>query len=337
MSTDRSSRKRQCIYKEVRDKQKQLNVISLTVGQICSAESSETPSGDGLKCSFPGCRSKRTFNRKYELNRHAKIHTPQQKFDCPAINCKYVGTKAFYRVDKFRDHMDSAHNQDTLYLCTQDGCSLALVPMKLLILVAHIGKHIVSWRSLLWHCREALLRHCYCRCPVKGCSKLFSHSYLLRAHILEHDEGDRQASSVELAARGFDFADGSLICPVSDCQIRVPTLIEFEMHFIDHLFSDPDHYRTWMIDAFGNVPFCKQWGKKIPFQPGTLGAVTCSSCNKTIDQADVSSHHLQLLKDPEELRGCREQVLRMYPDFDSHPVFDDLKPISRPGTDGLRE
>jgi hypothetical protein len=59
-----------------------------------------------LQCSFPGCAT--TVSRSFDLSRHMKKHSPPE-YPCSVSGCDRKGNRAFYRLDKLRDHQHKQH------------------------------------------------------------------------------------------------------------------------------------------------------------------------------------------------------------------------------------
>ena len=103
---------------------------------------SEEPTNlTGRKYNFPGCRSKRTFKRNYELQRHMQMHEWTETFDCPAVNCKHRGPKAFYRSDKLKAYVNVAYDEHTMFARPVAGCLSARTAISRDTLALHIRNH----------------------------------------------------------------------------------------------------------------------------------------------------------------------------------------------------
>ncbi|KAK0115632.1 hypothetical protein ONS95_000098 [Cadophora gregata] len=72
-----------------------------------------------VRCSRPEC--KRTFRRKYELQRHEKsVHNRSAAFSCHVYGCNRIA-KPLPRKDHFQLHMRKHHNAN-LFVCIFDTC-----------------------------------------------------------------------------------------------------------------------------------------------------------------------------------------------------------------------
>ncbi len=281
----------------------------------------------GIKCDFPGCSSKRTFKRKYELQRHRKKHTPRETFECPAINCKYRGPKAFYRSDKLKAHVLAGHDPETLFACPVAGCFSARTPLSRAMLAVHLRNHD------RWSCEPYLgyftaLADCdqFRTCPVGKCLKKLS-PYSLQEHVLQHTEAERSAHHIKIAAAGLDPLTGCVICPVISCRIRLPDLPAFQDHLIDHIALDADHFRAWKAKTIHSYEDIHQrpwqrWYFHERFVSEVCGYSVCTPCGE-----HRVTHPFDLLKDSKDLHVYREEILQLYPGIGWHPIFDDIMPV----------
>ncbi|KAI9891471.1 MAG: hypothetical protein M1814_002790 [Vezdaea aestivalis] len=93
-----------------------------------------------LICPVRPCKRKgKPFGRQQELDRHSKKHGLGQ-WPCHAVNCKFRGSKTFYRSDKFEDHVKNAHHNvefETLWQCPAAGFSCCLDHFKAPELINH--------------------------------------------------------------------------------------------------------------------------------------------------------------------------------------------------------
>jgi len=126
----------------------------------------------GLKCTWPGCRSKAIFKRNYELQRHVKKHSRRETFSCSAVNCQFRGPKAFYRADKLKNHVSAAHDDETLFACPVSGCRSALTPLPRDLLGLHIRNYNNGHCKAYWSYFAALDFGRTARtCPMEKCTR----------------------------------------------------------------------------------------------------------------------------------------------------------------------
>ncbi|KAF7504261.1 hypothetical protein GJ744_002519 [Endocarpon pusillum] len=287
----------------------------------------ENSEGPSLKCDFPGCPSKKTFRRKYELQRHMKKHTQQKRLDCPAVNCKFRGPKAFYRPDKLKAHVLAGHGEQTLFACPVAGCFSARTPLSSrAFLSVHIRNHSLGQYGGYLPALGSLDQ--VRTCPVESCLKKLS-PYSLKGHVLQHTEAERAAYRIKIAAAGLDHLSGCVICPVISCRITLPDLPAFQDHLIDHIALAPNHFRAWRAKT-RTTTLSTLWERDLHQRPwesryGNLYflQVDCPACGLRREQ---NAHPFDLLKDPMNLHACREEILQLYPGIGWHPIFDDVMP-----------
>ena len=141
---------------------------------------------------------------------------------------------------------------------------------------------------------------------------------------MQHNEEERNASHIGITITGFDPSTAFVICPFPECQIRLPQLMAFQDHIIEHTFVDPNHFRAWRDQlppwSVDDFPPWQTWGvTAMNPQMVQLKSEPSKSLIPTNDQ-------LELLKPVQELHPYREQILRLYPGFGTHPVFQDIMP-----------
>jgi hypothetical protein len=226
--------------------------------------------------------------------------------------------------------MSAAHNEETLFACPVPGCLSNRTLLSRAILELHMRNHEQrSCNTLL-----ALLNCDRNRtCPVGTCpKKLFRYS-LLQEHVLQHNEAERTAFSTDIAAAGFDPHNGYVICPILSCGRTFPALPAIHNHLLDHTVTDPNHFRTWKNKAslfvLNDTNPWDAWEFSRYLSLGEDIKLVCPTCREVSKGSgnDRVTHQLDLLKDPKELYGCREQILKLCPAFATHPVFDDVMPI----------
>lgn len=279
-----------------------------------------------MKCTFLGCSSKGTFARRHNLNRHMKKHERKQVFPCPAVNCKFRGEKAFYRIDKLVAHIETGHHDEDVFSCPIAGCSPASGPMNLRLFNLHIFNHnCESFGSLKGPSAQfRSLSHCFAErrqefsCPIKNCSKSPSLGSF-RDHILRHSEGERADFQSTVARYGFDSITGNHICPLDECKMQFPDPETLHYHLTQHL-------RGWTTGtAFDNehaiCPTTKQdrWeGNTKSFNIWRADDPRCS-CRPAMQW--WATPQLR-----QELRSCCERLIYSFPCLYFTSIFDDFMP-----------
>lgn len=142
-------------------------------------------------------------------------------------------------------------------------------------------------------------------------------------------------------------------CPI--CNVLSPGLEQFRHHLLaSHILYDPvyglGHFHAWKnlleqivqgTDDHSRVTALQPWTRldKLDLSPELI--MQCPSCFFFVDDghndlitADMNTihgHHLALLRSRDvaaaELYPHRMQILRLFPEFVSHPVFDDLETV----------
>jgi hypothetical protein len=160
-----------------------------------------------LKCSYPGCKSKRTFGRKYELNRHAKEHTMPKQYRCTADSgCAFAAK----RPDQLISHAVKTHGPEERFQCLESTCDVEALSWRMLMI--HATRHlrcgtIMNERSFALGNPQNL----WPKCPIRKCSKHQDPASHLRSHSL----AEIMPHEATLRNLGYTMG-GLLICPL--CQ-----------------------------------------------------------------------------------------------------------------------
>lgn len=289
--------------------------------------------GSALKCDFPGCHSRATFKRKYELQRHMKKHERKETYPCPAIDCDRKGSRSFYRADKLVHHLGTGHGDNDSYLCPLARCLTN--PMSFDEIKLHARSHGWGHNSVVdtLHRIPAIQR----QCMLKNCLKRLG-SWRMQSHLLDHTMNERLEEAVVIQQMGYDAETVKVICPL--CKLLLRDRGEFAAHLQSvHLTTDSAHLAKFQESVAntinGSFPnnliwkIWKTWIVKFPHWD-TVKSMLCPTCGQpasTGRPVDRIDHHLQLLPDQNEVRPYRWDILRLCPDFGTHPVFDDVKAV----------
>lgn len=321
-----------------------------TTSNPSSAHSNRRSTTTLLQCNVAGCEYERSFARKFELRRHIdQKHGGARIFTCGALGCFKRGNSpcTFARLDKLTDHIRTVHALDTAFSgCPAIDCKFG--PHALDVLAAHIQRshpRCEAEARSIKNVTTAKRR----RCPLSGCNnKLFSLE-LFVVHLTKHEAKDIHASRSNPSFEGFHFefnsipigeefaitrVDISIACPV--CLLLSATFEDFEAHlWAAHLFLDPlqgaQHFLAWR-DALTHVKNTSSsilpWDNSRVYFSKHSG-VKCPACAfDTSDATYMKLQHPDLMKPDEhvvrELKPFRMQILRLYPEFLTHPIFDDL-------------
>lgn len=280
-----------------------------------------------LQCDFPGCHSRATFKRKYELQRHMKKHERKETYPCPAIDCDRKGLRSFYRADKLVHHLGTGHGDNDSYLCPLAGCLTH--PMSFDEIKLHARNHYGRCNPVV----ETLQRipGSQRQCMLKNCLKRLN-ILKMQSHLLDHTMNERLEETAVIQQMGYDAKTVKVICPL--CELLLHNHGEFAVHLRSvHLTTDSAHLAKFQ-ESVANI-IHKIWRDviwypwEVRYDCDTVKSMVCPTCGQpasTRRPVDRIDHHLQLLPDQNEVRPYRWDILRLCPNFGTHPVFDDVRP-----------
>lgn len=301
------------------------------------------------------------FCRQWELDRYTRIkHQMEKPWVCTVAGCfKGPNRTAFARPDKLTDHLRKVHSRLDMVHCPVNGCGKRLV---LELIGAHIDcAHSLSYGSVKEQLRPLAnaSNANYRACPYWRCRKHVKLASFTE-HIVSHSIDELNAMEEELRRENYFYVrsgcshqaivEGIHSCAVTALCIICPVCGEvtgshaaFEQHAItrhllkqdaavwEHLFQWKHHLWANTVRSGPNVliPW-ESWGRG---EWKRRSIKECPFCREDFkdgrSQYDHSWHHLSLLRNTEEavaeLYPHRRAILRLYPDFKSHPVFADLK------------
>jgi hypothetical protein len=303
------------------------------------------------------CVPEIVFSRRTDLARHQRLkhsREDQQHFVCSAQGCfRGLAPWSFARSDKLTSHIKTTHNLDTIFShCPIKGCTFG--PCTLEVLGIHIQRahqpHEEGGRAILnaTSCKTL-------RCPLWRCGNHYTANKLLQ-HITSHDkeEVDANKPSLELLGLLVQSTPGcdvtlQVVCPI--CNTASTDIESFTRHLATaHLYSPQsgglEHFETWKVHLSrklrsDSVPTINRLPPWCSFDRAIIisESIKCPSClfsgtevrEYGLDQDKtraIKEHHLSLLR-PEaevvrELYPYRMQILKLWPEFVTHPVFADL-------------
>ncbi|KAI9857195.1 MAG: hypothetical protein M1813_008557 [Trichoglossum hirsutum] len=201
---------------------------------LTSSSDAQVSEGNRLVCLHIGCKSKRTFGRVAELQRHIHKHLPKELFECLVRSCKYRGAKAFYRLDKCVEHMRKDHEFDNI-TCPINGCGLSQIRAEL---GKHVGTHSLESRSSSCHAISRLgfnyLDDFY-QCPIEGCgTETLGDIDSMRTHIGCHPLELRRKFSNRITQLGCNWRYALYRCPVDGCETEHKGRGGFSRHLRKH-------------------------------------------------------------------------------------------------------
>ena len=306
----------------------------------------------------------RLFPRPYELERHKKTHFPDFRFQCPAVNCFKAGNRTrFSRSDKLAAHLRSVH-VDFSFGCIEPGCSMKDLPRDLMFV--HLQGHTESESSQDHAQAKALLNGlspAVRQCLMSKCTAVIP-LHRLRNHLLSHEQDKLSAAYEDLRDLNYEciqlgsfdsatlfgrsyppaISDIYVICPI--CKSTHADHEVFREHLLaNHIIKNNQHYRIWMDHVEETLDNCSVTFDRSPTGlseacvwkawrfdwPATVKAnikLHCPACNvaESVGHGNAARHHLSILTDNETLLRFRREILALYPNFATHPVFDDLLP-----------
>lgn len=324
-----------------------------------TTDRSTSRKGKTLRCSVPHCQHEGLFARQYELHRHISTkHSDYKPFHCGAINCfnKTLPWR-FARVDKLADHIRAKHHREVLFSdCLAESCDIG--PRTLEALAVHI---CLAHPNLPGEARAivSVALGQKRKCPWWRCAKHISCDKFL-AHLSDHQPDEIIASQDSIHFEGL-VLDGTTVvtdvataqthgvpviqiaCPV--CKTAHSNFEEFVRHlWASHLFVDasagPDHFLEWrdtlkrLVHQISRTTVAKlyPWAAlTADLHYKSKRQFKCPRCpfvSNAYSNSSTRNHHLTLLRPQEdivaELYPVRFQILRLYPEFVTHPVFHDL-------------
>jgi hypothetical protein len=312
---------------------------------------------NNLKCHE--CEDEVTFSRMSDVDRHHRLkhsHGYHQHFVCNAQGCfKGQVPWSFARSDKLTSHIKTTHNPDTIFSrCPIKGCTFG--PCALEVLGVHVQRAHQDHEA-----GRAVLNATSCkalRCPKWRCGKHVSAKKLLH-HVASHAKEDVEAAKPNLellglliqSTPGYGFTI-QVVCPI--CHAVSADIEKFTGHLVtSHLYTPEsggsEHFDNWKACLARNMPKYAivrhavagllPWSH-LRTHKEYSGSFGCPSCPFSVagfegyglDQEDkrraIREHHLGLLRPEAEvvkdLYPHRMQILRLWPEFVTHPVFADL-------------
>jgi hypothetical protein len=302
------------------------------------------------------CEDEITFSRKSDSDRHRRLkhaHGDRLRFVCSAQGCfRGQAPWSFARSDKLTSHIKNTHNLDTIFShCPVKHCSYGPCTLEVLgVHIQHMHRTHKESRGVLnaTSCKAL-------RCPLWRCRKHVSAKKLLN-HVASHAKEDIEAAkpNLELSGllvhltRGYNVTI-QVVCPV--CHTVCADIENFTRHLAtSHLYTpqsgSQEHFEKWQAYlgqdrpqyAFQPIDIRVPWSSlRGVYVHSEDHAFACPSCPFSVagvggygpDQEDkkraINEHHLSLLR-PEaevvkELYPYRMQILRLWPEFVTHPVF----------------
>lgn len=311
---------------------------------------------DPLTCNQGGCG--KSFARKYELRRHImQCHEASTGHPCTAEGCfKGHSRWRFVRSDKLSSHIRDCHERGEVFSC--HACTQPRsFPLEDLAL--HCGRMHPKdqWSRAIINAASCKR----CKCPIWNCRKSITLQDM-KLHLESHNVDEIHRFSAHLLALGYRVSYAhrdsdhpkttvAIQCPV--CPRTCDSHEDFKHHLWDaHLFVEVEgghmHFLAWKATVRaaacsydrGHVDAAQPWTPLDPTCRPKVREITCDHCafsTKTNEEwyrnglcyrTGLSYQHPTFMRPTEqvikELSPFRMHILRLYPEFESHPIFDDF-------------
>lgn len=134
------------------------------------------------------------------------------------------------------------------------------------------------------------------------------------------------ANAQALLDAGFEPISAWVICPI--CQQKLPSTEDFAHHpEHNHIYTGGDHLRRLQGSFTAHdLPYTgfNTWKRESLPDSQYIRQIQLDCCTEL--RSERLTHHIKLLRTTECLHMHRLAILKLWPEFGYHPVFDDLKP-----------
>lgn len=298
-----------------------------------------------------------------------------KRFLCSAKGCfKGQVPWSFARSDKLTSHIKTTHTRDTTFMkCPIANCSFGPSTLEVLgVHIQHVHQFREEGRAVLYATPCTTLKCPLWRCGKHvSVNKLLDH---VKNHpASEIEAAVLSLESEGLLVRYSPKHDIKLLVACPSCGAVSADVEHFVKHLMtDHLLKPQsggsEHFEKWISSWARVVPKGDRGGigradiqKLLPWSRIDRFAMDrrtrdyrCPSCSFIVmdvgghlwfqaeqkaKQRSITEHHLSLLR-PEaevvaELYPHRMAILRLYPEFVTHPVFADFDQPQQQSDDGL--
>jgi hypothetical protein len=219
----------------------------------------------------------------------------------------------FHRHDKLLKHLRTVHADTEEAICPFSQCNMRL---PFLIMFRHFAGHAfgLSRRGIICTTGVSLDWRPVRSCPIPSCKHNAKNlpAHEIQEHLRRHAKKERDSNSAEILAAGYDPVSVKVVCPV--CKTHLPALVDFKHHLQnEHIFKnefyaqnlagyDRDLYGVY--DFWRTTPVSHYLAKIIRVEPGA---------------------HIPNLRPYDEYAQHRWAILRLWPDFQHHPLFDEFE------------
>jgi hypothetical protein len=291
-------------------------------------------------CNAVGCfkeESAPKFQKAETLTQHIKeSHEPGVMFSCPVKTCAIEPSK----LDDVAIHVHWAHSEQPSEPSHSHKTLLKRDCMEAIALI-----NAATWR--------------YFRCPIWNCRKFVSGGHKkVSAHLLAHLPIELEDVRDELARDGYQIdsvpdslplrpdtlrtSSVQIKCPA--CEVRCENDAEFRRHLeASHMIARSpgvlEHFRTWREDVtscsterdikkLSSLPCWLEGDERYMVKISCRVKCSYSTCSFSLEEREET--HPTFLRPANEvtidLWLHRIKILRHYPDFITHPMFQEQYP-----------
>jgi hypothetical protein len=231
--------------------------------------------------------------------------------------------------------------------CPAKDCGTGPLPLD--VLGAHVQRahpHCVAEARSILNTTTARRR----KCPLSGCNNRLLSLDTFIVHLQRHEAEDVHAARsnwcFESLAFNFAFVSGTvdaavtgitigIACPA--CSTITSTFEQFRLHlWSSHLLLNSsqgvEHFLAWrdaLTQIRGAFSGIDPWENSMLHHRHTIQCPQCmhSASGSSFSSTGLGTQHPGLMKPLDqivlELGPVRMQILRLYPEFLTHPIFDD--------------
>lgn len=304
-----------------------------------------------LFCPIVGCfrrSSRSSFARSDKLTAHIRaMHSPHCLCECVAPGCNSRDMESCDMYVHILGHFFAGPvEMDARMRAVFNGLSPAFCRCP----IRRCGQNV----QLLALCDHLLRHHEQSELALMR-PELNKMNYLCTRLDCFHDPSEISNGGCPCPIAGI-----VVLCPI--CHSQCGNHQTFYEHLVeDHIIEDASHFHAWMehvcdqlTEAGFDLPYSKKpenpafgraaWASTLRdpactwktwrFIVSGIGRVNLKVCcpvpdcggSDDIYDGSPAAHHLSLLATDSRILSRRREILALFPDFSSHPVFDDLCP-----------
>uniref|UniRef100_A0ABM5FS80 Zinc finger protein GLIS3 isoform X2 n=1 Tax=Pogona vitticeps TaxID=103695 RepID=A0ABM5FS80_9SAUR len=243
--------------------------------------------GEDFTCFWAGCpRRYKSFNARYKLLIHMRVHSGEKPNKCTFEGCK----KAFSRLENLKIHLRS-HTGEKPYLCQHPGCQ----------------KAFSNSSDRAKHQRTHLDTKPYA-CQIPGCTKRYTDPSSLRKHVKAHSSKEQQARK-KVTFTGQDYA----WMRSANAKLRSITELDQDI-FSDCLTIQPLQAPTSPHDASDST-VQRSPGPVPDIYPAALFSTAHSSQSGTAADSGPPSHSVSHTSPGQNMHSSSHNLATQMPPF----------------------